>query len=101
MRQYENIYGQDVKNDSPGKRLTYLINAAHKQSEQKTVVIIDEYDAPMLDVLHDDEKMDKVRKLMQEFYAPLKACDADLRFVYSLPVSPSSRNSVSSVSSII
>lgn len=97
LRQYENIYGQDVKNDSPGKRLTYLINAAHKQSEQKTVVIIDEYDAPMLDVLHDDEKMDKVRKLMQEFYAPLKACDADLRFVFITGITKFSQLSIFSV----
>ena len=97
LRQYEAIYGYDEKNDSPGKRLTYLINSAHKQTGIKTVVIIDEYDAPMLDVLHDNERMAEVRKLMQEFYAPLKACDADLRFVFITGITKFSQLSIFSV----
>ncbi|MBQ3191331.1 MAG: ATP-binding protein [Bacteroides sp] len=97
LRQYEAIYGSDEENDSPGKRLSYLISAAHAQTGLKTVVIIDEYDAPMLDVLHDDEKMDKVRTMMQEFYAPLKACDADLRFVFITGITKFSQLSIFSV----
>ena len=97
VRQYESIYGRDEQNDSAGKRLTYLINAAHKQTGKKTVVIIDEYDAPMLDVLHDDERMAEVRRMMQEFYAPLKACDADLRFVFITGITKFSQLSIFSV----
>ena len=72
----------------PGQRLSVLIKRLHEQTGKKAVVIIDEYDAPMLDVLHDDERMAEVRKMMQEFYAPLKACDADLRFVFITGISP-------------
>lgn len=97
LRQYEAIYGSDEENDSPGKRLSYLISAAHAQTGLKTVVIIDEYDAPMLDVLHDDEKIDKVRTMMQEFYAPLKVCDADLRFVFITGITKFSQLSIFSV----
>ena len=97
LRQYELVYGNDPQNDSVGKRLTYLIGAAYKQSRQKTIVIIDEYDAPMLDVLHDNERMAEVRKLMQEFYAPLKACDADLRFVFITGITKFSQLSIFSV----
>lgn len=97
LRKYETIYGSDEKNDSPGKRLTYLIGAAHQQTGQKTVVIIDEYDAPMLDVLHEPANLDKVRTLMQEFYAPLKACDADLRFVFITGITKFSQLSIFSV----
>lgn len=97
LRQYEAIYGMDEENDSPGKRLAYLIHAAYAQTGQKTVVIIDEYDAPMLDVLHDDEKMAEVRRMMQEFYAPLKACDADLRFVFITGITKFSQLSIFSV----
>ena len=97
LRQYETIYGYDEKNDSPGKRLTYLINSAHQQTGKKAVVIIDEYDAPMLDVLHDNERMAEVRRLMQEFYAPLKACDADLRFVFITGITKFSQLSIFSV----
>ena len=81
----------------PGQRLTQLIRALHLQTGQKTVVIIDEYDAPMLDVLHDNEKMNKVRTMMQEFYAPLKACDADLRFVFITGITKFSQLSIFSV----
>ena len=97
LRSYELIYGSDEKNDSPGKRLAHLIKTAHTQTGKKTIVIIDEYDAPMLDVLHDDEKIAEVRRMMQEFYAPLKACDADLRFVFITGITKFSQLSIFSV----
>ena len=93
-KKYEIIPGKDKM---PGQRFAALIKKAHAQTGQKTVVIIDEYDAPMLDVLHDDEKMAEVRRMMQEFYAPLKACDADLRFVFITGITKFSQLSIFSV----
>lgn len=80
-----------------GQRLSVLIKGLHEQTGKKAVVIIDEYDAPILDVLHDDERMAEVRKMMQEFYAPLKACDADLRFVFITGITKFSQLSIFSV----
>ena len=97
LHEYETRYGCNEVNITPGMRLAHLIKSAHKQTGQKTVVIIDEYDAPMLDVLHDEENLPKVRKLMQEFYAPLKACDADLRFVFITGITKFSQLSIFSV----
>ena len=97
LSSYEQIYGRNPVNVTPGDRLTNLITVAHAQTGQKTVVIIDEYDAPMLDVLHDEEKMAEVRRMMQEFYAPLKACDADLRFVFITGITKFSQLSIFSV----
>lgn len=96
---YETKYGltSAEENVTVGQRLATLIKALHSQTGLKAVVIIDEYDAPMLDVLHDDEKMDKVRTMMQEFYAPLKACDADLRFVFITGITKFSQLSIFSV----
>ena len=93
-KKYEIIPGKDKM---PGQRFAALIKKAHAQTGQKTVVIIDEYDAPMLDVLHDEEKMAEVRRMMQEFYAPLKACDADLRFVFITGITKFSQLSIFSV----
>jgi len=93
-KKYEIIPGKDKM---PGQRFAALIKKAHAQTGQKTVVIIDEYDAPMLDVLHDDEKIAEVRRMMQEFYAPLKACDADLRFVFITGITKFSQLSIFSV----
>ena len=95
---YERKYGVILEaGKMPGQRLTSLIKKAYSQTGQKTVVIIDEYDAPMLDVLHDDERMGEVRRMMQEFYAPLKACDADLRFVFITGITKFSQLSIFSV----
>lgn len=97
LANYENIYGRNLVNVTPGDRFANLIMTAHKQTGEKVVVIIDEYDAPMLDVLHDNERMAEVRKIMQEFYAPLKACDADLRFVFITGITKFSQLSIFSV----
>lgn len=95
---YEKKYGITPEiGKMPGQRLTLMIRELHRQTGLKTVVIIDEYDAPMLDVLHDKEKLDEVRKMMQEFYAPLKACDADLRFVFITGITKFTQLSIFSV----
>ena len=95
---YEKIY--DIipeKEKMPGQRLASLVKTAHQQTGLKTVVIIDEYDAPILDVLNENEKLAEIRRLMQEFYAPLKACDADLRFVFITGITKFSQLSIFSV----
>ena len=46
------------------------------------MVLADEYDAPLLNVTHDDGKLQEFREVMRGFYAPLKACDEWLRFVF-------------------
>ena len=46
---------------------------AFQKTGKQVVVLIDEYDAPLLDVLHDDQMLANKRQVMQEFYVPLKA----------------------------
>ena len=46
------------------------------------VVLIDEYDAPLLDVVHEERDLPVLRDVMRNFYSPLKACDPYLRFVF-------------------
>ena len=98
LRPYEAQWNVQTETGKlPGQRLSVLIKSLHAQTGTKTVVIIDEYDAPMLDVLHDDVKLPEVRRMMQEFYAPLKACDADLRFVFITGITKFSQLSIFSV----
>jgi hypothetical protein len=91
---FEELYGIDDKDSALGSRLQTLIKKSYKQSGQRVVVIIDEYDAPILDVLHDDEKREDVRMLLREFYSPLKACDDYLRFVFITGISTFSQLSI-------
>jgi len=62
--------------------LTELINTAYEKSGKQVVVLIDEYDAPMLDVAHEQEQLDNLRNIMRNFYSPLKYSEAKLRFVF-------------------
>ena len=94
LRQYEEVFGRDVRETSPGLRFAGLIHRAYKQTGLKTVVILDEYDAPLLDYLNKPDQMDEVRRIMQEFYQVVKACDADERFVFITGITKFSQLSI-------
>ena len=59
-----------------------LIMRACEQTGRQVVVLIDEYDAPLLDVMHEEENLPVLRNVIRNFYSPLKACDPYLRFVF-------------------
>ena len=71
---YEQIYGRLDEEVNPNQRLMGLIKRAYEQTGKKVVVLIDEYDAPLLDVVHEWENLDVLRNIMRNFYSPLKAC---------------------------
>ena len=75
-------------------RLTELINAAYAKSGRQVVVLIDEYDAPMLDVAHEKESLDTLRNIMRNFYSPLKMCEPMLRFVFLTGITKFSQVSI-------
>jgi hypothetical protein len=65
-----------------------------QKTGNKVVVIVDEYDTPILDAMPDDSKCEQVRNLLREFYAPLKPCDKYLRFVFLTGISMFSQLSI-------
>ncbi|MGM9846874.1 MAG: AAA family ATPase, partial [Muribaculaceae bacterium] len=75
-------------------RLLDLILTAYKQTGKQVVVLIDEYDAPLLDVAHEKAKLDDLRQIMRNFYSPLKACDPYLRFVFITGITKFSQLSI-------
>ncbi len=79
---YEEIYGKGESEDTPNKRLEGVVKRAYKQTGKKAVVIIDEYDAPLLDVVHEKENLNDLRLIMQNFYSPLKKLDPYLEFCF-------------------
>ena len=82
MKDYKETYGSDDDEITPGGMLAGLIRRAYKKTAKQVVVLIDEYDAPLLDVLHEDNSLPSMRKVMQEFYQPLKASDEMVKFCF-------------------
>src|SRR5574344_154660 len=75
-------------------RLTELINTAYEKSGKQVVVLIDEYDAPMLDVAHEQEQLDTLRNIMRNFFSPLKYSEAKLRFLFLTGITKFSQVSI-------
>ena len=79
---YKEEYGSLAEEKTPGGALAGLIRRAYKQTGKQVVVLVDEYDAPLLDVLHESELLEAMRNVMQEFYQPLKASDEMIKFCF-------------------
>lgn len=78
--EYEKIYGEPTTNTTLGGRLEHQIRTAHAKTGRQVVLLIDEYDSPMLEVFHQKETLTAVRDILRNFYGPIKICDAHLRY---------------------
>ena len=75
-------------------RLSNIIRAAYEQTGHEVVVLIDEYDAPMLDSIAKPELQDQIRDRIRNLFSPLKAQAQYLRFVFLTGISKFSQLSV-------
>jgi hypothetical protein len=91
---YEKLYGKGEGETYPNERLEGVVKRAYKQTGQKAVVIIDEYDAPLLDVVHEKDNLQQLRRIMQNFYSPLKKLDPYLEFVFITGITKFSQLSI-------
>ena len=91
---FERKYKREKSQGSPGTRFKKLIKGLHEDTGLKTVVILDEYDAPLLDYLNKPEELTEVRRIMQEFYQMVKVCDADEQFVFITGITKFSQLSI-------
>ena len=91
---YERIYSRNEEDIYINQRLQGLIERAYKQTGKQVVVLIDEYDAPLLDVVHERENLGVLRNIMRNFYSPLKACDPYLRYVFLTGITKFSQLSI-------
>ena len=82
----------DITNIS--ERFQNLVTSLYEKTGTQVVVLIDEYDAPMLTVLHDKERLEQMRTELQAFYSPLKDLDPYLRFVFITGITKFSQLSI-------
>lgn len=90
----ERKWGIEKKAKNANNRLINLIDAAYEKTGKQVVVLIDEYDAPMLDVAHEEKNLEELRNTMRNFYSPLKLCEPKLRFVFLTGVTKFSQVSI-------
>lgn len=80
--EYENKYSVESVDSSLDGRLSSLIKTAYSATGLGVVVLIDEYDKPILDTMHDDSLKNLHRDKLRAFYSSLKSCDKYLKFCF-------------------
>ena len=94
LRDYEKIYGREESDETPGARFRSLIHHAEEQTGEKVVVILDEYDSPIMRLMYEKEQLEQMRSMLREFYQVLKKEGAYLRFVFITGVTKFSQLSI-------
>ena len=94
LEDYEQKYGIENHRNRNNNRFNDLIEVVYRKTGKQVVVLIDEYDAPLLDVAHEKEKLDELRNTMRNFYSPLKGNESMLRFVFMTGITKFSQLSI-------
>ena len=94
LEEQETRWGYKTHQVDANLRLKDLVKKAYEQTGEKVVVIIDEYDAPLLDVVHEKDNLSQLRRIMQNFYSPLKMLDPYLEFTFITGITKFSQFSI-------
>ena len=82
LEKWEAVYGDEKKDRSPEERFSYIIEQAYLKTGKGVVVLVDEYDKPLLQALLDENLLDEYRRILKAFYGVLKSSDRYLRFIF-------------------
>ena len=95
LREWEKEYGSSESgNISLSRRFRAVISAAKQKTGQNVVVLIDEYDKPLLQAIGNEPLQIELRNILKAFYGTLKSADGDLRFAMLTGVTKLSKVSV-------
>ena len=94
LAENERRFGITSDSIDPNVRLRNLITSIYEKTGKKVVILIHEYDAPLLDVVHEDKTLPMLRNVMRNFYSPLKDSDPYLHFVFLTGITKFSQLSI-------
>ena len=94
LEENERRFGLTSNIKDTNVRMRNLIANVYEKTGKKVVVLIDEYDAPLLDVVHEDTMRPVLRNVTRNFYSPLKDCDPYLKFVFITGITKFSQLSI-------
>jgi hypothetical protein len=92
--EWEKLYGSEQSEDTFGTRFRGVIKRAYEQTGQQVVILVDEYDKPILEELDNEELQYQRRDTLKEFYGVLKTLDQYIRFVFLTGVTKFSKVSI-------
>ena len=79
---WEELYGKSRTELPLGMRFEKVIEAAYKKTGKQVVILVDEYDKPMLQAIGNDELQTEYRNTLKAFYGALKSCDRYIKFAF-------------------
>ena len=94
LEEWEKLYGDEKKYRVPEERFMYVIKRACEKTGHKVVILIDEYDKPILQTISKPELQTEYRNTLKAFYGALKSCDGYIRFAMLTGVTKFSKVSV-------
>ncbi len=94
FREWERKYGIDVKDDDFSQRFRTIIRTAHEKTGCQVVILVDEYDKPLVGNLNNDENFEHYRKKLASIYSNFKSSAEHIKLVFLTGVSRFSKLSV-------
>lgn len=94
LEKWEAQYGDEKKDRCPEERFSYIIEKISKVTGQNVVILIDEYDKPMLQAIGNEDLLTEYRNTLKAFYGTLKSCDRYIKFALLTGVTKFSKISV-------
>lgn len=91
---WEREYGSENNSDIPGIRFGNVIEAAYQKTGRQVVILVDEYDKPVIDNLDNPELQDKLRDTLRGFYGVMKPKDRFIRLGFLTGVTKIGKMSV-------
>ena len=82
VTKWERIYGSDESESAIGRRFQGVIKRAFEQTGRQVVILVDEYDKPLLQAIGNPELQDAYRATLKGFYGALKSMDGCIRFAF-------------------
>lgn len=94
LREWEAVYGDEFKDAPLEERFQHLLVKAHEQTRLRCVVLVDEYDKPLLETITNDELEEHNKAVFKGFFSTLKSYDRHLKFVFLTGVTKFSKVSI-------
>lgn len=82
LRDYEEEYGSDPRDITISQRLKSLIKAAYRKTGRSVVILVDEYDKPLLEVEDNKGLFERHQRALKSFFGNLKSMDEYIRFAF-------------------